>query len=223
MFFEQNDDTIIAFKGKDFICVGYDTRISSKDIHQIYGENDHKLKFYGNGDIGIITTLFYGDADYIDRFLKAHNDKFYFEHNKYMDIDNIQSLLSGYAFERSKSLFLYSSTVIFGFKTVIVDGMKVKVPTINAVSVGGSFEEENVVSVGSGRNFVKSCLDSFIGNQYHYSAKESTLNEDDALAIAESVLQNSSQQQCVSGGKPHLFIIRENGISHQKTIDLKKD
>jgi len=221
--FESNDDNIFAFTGKDFICIANDSRLTSKQKHMIYGDAESKIRLYGNNDVAVVGSSFYGDNDYIDRFIKCYNERFFFEHNRYMDVDNFRSLLSAYAFQRSQQLFLYNESIVAGFKTKKINGEMVKVPTINGVSFGGSFETEFSVALGSGKSYTISCLDSFIGNPIHASASRPLLEEEDAVKIATSILQAVSAKQVMSGGFGQIHILRPEGITRQETISLKSD
>lgn len=214
---------MLAFKGKDFICIAADSRTGSSEGHRIYGNDHNKIKTYCEGKIAMLHDMFYADADYVDRLCRAMSKQFVFDHGHEMSPKNFASLLGTIGFRRSRNLFLYTNSFICGFEPIHQDGNEVLVPKIYCASFGGCLGEENFIACGQASNYMTSCLNSFVGNRIMYSADREPLSEDDAIGVAKSILKSVSAKEVSTGGTGHIKILRRDGFSRQETFDLKQD
>lgn len=222
--FELNNDASFAFKGKDFICVASDSRMTSQKKHLFYGNTQEKIKSFNDNKMLMIANIYKGDSDYVDRFLKLKNEIFFFDNGEYMNVSHVNHTLSNLLFNRTNQLFMYVTVILCGFESGIDDfGQEKMVPKIFNVSFGGSPNEENIIAIGSAAPFITSCLDSFVGNSITYSANREKLDEDQAIEVASNILKSVSSKEISTGGVGHIKILRPEGVTKEIEISLKKD
>lgn len=202
----NNEGSVMGFKGKDYIILTGDTRLSSG--YSILSRDSSKI-FKLTEKVFLASSGMYADVTSLYKNLKIRIELYKTSTKYEPSVESISQLLSTLLYGR-RFFPYYAFNILAG----VNDQGEFKLYGYDAV---GSFDSLDYVSNGSGKELILPILDSLLKNGYSH------LDLPTGESLAKTAMNCCCNRDIYTGDKMDLVIIYKNGTYETKQFDLRKD
>jgi len=202
----NNEGTVLGFKGKDFLMLTGDTRLSSG--YSIISRDSPKL-FKLTEKVFLASSGMYADVLSLYKNLKIKVELYKASTKYEPTVESLAQLLSITLYGR-RFFPYYAFNILAG----INDQGEFKMYGYDAV---GSYDSLDYASNGSGKEQVLPILDSLLKNGHSH------LDVAAGESLAKTAMNCCSNRDIYTGDKMDLIILYRNGTYESKQFELRKD
>ena len=202
----NNEGSVMGFKGKDYIILTGDTRLSMG--YSILSRDSSKI-FKLTEKVFLASSGMYADVISLYKNLKIRIELYKTTTKYEPSVESISQLLSTALYGR-RFFPYYAFNILAG----VNDQGEFKLYGYDAV---GSFDSLDYASNGSGKELILPILDSLLKNGY------SNLDLTTGESLAKTAMNSCCNRDIYTGDKMDLVIIYKNGTYETKQFDLRKD
>lgn len=201
----NNEGTVMAIAGKDYVIVAGDTRLSNS--YSIESRNTSKLCKLTETCIMSASGM-HADIVNLEKYLKARIEIYRSTNKRDPSLESIAQMLSVTLY--SKRFFpYYSFTVLSGKKE---DGSF----TNYGYDAIGSYEQFKSGATGSGQKLVVSVLDNVL-------KRNPNINENEAKKLILDTMNGASCRDIHTGDAVEIMVLRSNGDCLTEKYPLRRD
>lgn len=204
--YEDNSGTTLAIRGKDFCVVAADTRHSAE-----YNINTRRATkvFPIDGRILLSVAGFYADGRHVWERLRSTVEKYQFDYNRKMDVQQIAAALHIILYE-NRFFPKYAYCCVSGFDE---EGH----PRVFSFDPTGSYQETDCRCYGSGMRMLQPLIDSRVGkkNWGCEEGKHDPLTLEYTLTLVRDVFSSAAETDVKTGDAIELYIIRREGLQRE--------
>ncbi|XP_015927538.1 proteasome subunit beta type-1 [Parasteatoda tepidariorum] len=212
--YENNEGSIVAIRGDDFVVIGADTRLSTG--YSILSRDCPKLFKLSNKTIMGLTGC-WCDALTLSRLVEARMKMYMHEHNKQISTPALAQLLSSLLYYK-RFFPYYVHSVVAGLDN---EG---KGRVYSYDSVGHKSETSNI-AFGSAAHLLQPLLDNQIDGKNIGDVvpkKEPKINIDDSVTIIKDVFTSAAERNIYCGDSVLMYILSADGLK-EMSFSLRKD
>ena len=202
----NNEGTVFGFKGKDFIMLTGDTRLSSG--YSIISRESPKL-FKLTEKVFLASSGMYADILSLYKNLKIRVELYKTATKYEPTVESIAQLLSTTLYGR-RFFPYYTFNILAG----VNNNGEFKLYGYDAV---GSFDSLDYVANGSGKEQILPILDSLL--KHGYDHVDAAVGE----SLAKTAMNCCSNRDIYTGDKMDLVILYRDGTFESKQFELRKD
>lgn len=205
--------TIAGIKGKDFVVLASDTRLSVNESALLSrdGKKIHAL----TDKVGMGGCMFYGDTLQLVRVLKARMMQYGFDYREDMAADNVAEMLARTLYGR-RFFPYYAWTIVGGIDSKGAGALYSYDPV-------GCIEEIDYISAGSAHDMVQSFFDNQIGWVTQETTKPPEMTMDRAKSLMKDAFKSATERETCTGDKIHLVILAKGKPVQEEWVQLRED